>query len=93
MSNYHRIRLHFVISLAGSFVFLFGVFILASGIMITDILSKDEFIHFRDLKLHSCQYWAGIPVSRGTFTCCLALLRQEDNLDFFVTAHLLKYGL
>ena len=60
MTNYHRTRLPFVIGSAAGLVFVFGIFILSSGILLTTILRKGE---LRYLKPLACQDWAGIPVS------------------------------
>jgi hypothetical protein len=60
-----RTRLHFFIKFAGFSVFLFGIFILASAIKISDILTEELEWHpdGGHYGHNTCQYWAGIPVS------------------------------
>ena len=68
MANYLRTRLHFLIGLTGFLVFCFGIFILASGIKIRNILTgelKSWFASF-GFGSNTCQFWAGIPVRLRT---------------------------
>jgi hypothetical protein len=65
MANYLRTKLHFLIGLAGFLVFCFGIFILASGIKIRNILTG-ELGYFIGFGSNTCQYWAGIPVRLRT---------------------------
>ena len=56
-----RTRLHFLIGLAGGLVCFLGIFILASGIKIKNLLTGD-LEWFRGFGYNTCQYWVGIPV-------------------------------
>lgn len=72
----------------------FGIFILASGIMIKNIIGQEKTEYFWSPKPVTCQYWAGIPVSfkpTGNFTTkivpnfyCLVFMVgfQDDCVDF-----------
>ena len=61
MGSNLRSRFHVLIGLTGTLLFCAGVFILASGIVVRNVLKGLN--NFHALGYNTCQYWAGIPVS------------------------------
>ncbi|CAB3990031.1 Hypothetical predicted protein [Paramuricea clavata] len=82
MANYLRTKLHFLIGLAGFLVFCFGIFILASGIKIRNILTGELKVH-RGFGSNTCQYWAGIPtILTGGVLVQTARLNKRHSLKY-----------
>ena len=50
---------------------MLGIFIIASGIKIRNIMGKDDLENYWDHFPLTCQYWAGIPVSYWNRTLSL----------------------
>ncbi|XP_028398046.1 uncharacterized protein LOC114521723 [Dendronephthya gigantea] len=81
MTSNLRSKFHLVIGLTGTLVFCSGVFILASGIVVRDLL--DDMETFYGYGGNTCQYWAGIPtILTGSILVLAVVFNSRQFLKY-----------
>ncbi|XP_028398044.1 uncharacterized protein LOC114521720 [Dendronephthya gigantea] len=76
-----RSRFHLLIGIVGTIVFCSGIFILASGIVVRDLL-WNKLTHVYDVGHITCQYWAGIPTILTGSILVLAVVCRHQVLKY-----------